>query len=157
VTRPSLTVELLGAPAREGVERRRSARWLRALIAELAPEADSFCARFVDDTEMQELNRRWRGKDRPTDVLSFPGEETPEGRHLGDVVISLDTARRQASAGSRALAEEVQVLLLHGVLHCLGLDHETDEGEMEATEARLRRRWITADAPFATPPGGGRA
>ncbi|HVS13937.1 MAG TPA: rRNA maturation RNase YbeY [Thermoanaerobaculia bacterium] len=156
VTRRTLTVELLGVPAGAGVERRRAERWLRALIAELAPEADSFCARFVDDAEMRELNRRWRGKDRATDVLSFPGEATPEGRHLGDVVISLDAARRQAAAGGRELAEEVQTLLLHGALHCLGLDHETDDGEMEEAEARLRRRWTAGDGAFSTTGGGAR-
>ena len=75
-------------------------------------------------------------------MLSFPGEETPEGRHLGDIVVSIPTAARQAAERGATLLEEVKLLLLHGVLHCLGHDHETDRGEMEKLETRLRRRWL---------------
>ncbi len=122
------------------VEERELAAWLRRLVADLAPRAASFTARFIDDTAMRDLNQRYRNKDRTTDVLSFPGGETPEGRHLGDVVISLPAARRQAPEG--APGGEIRRLLLHGVLHCLGYDHETDDGEMEALETRLRREWV---------------
>jgi probable rRNA maturation factor len=75
-------------------------------------------------------------------VLSFPGGASPDGRHLGDVVISVPHAGRQARAAGRSLARELRVLLLHGLLHCLGHDHERDGGEMERLERRLRRRWI---------------
>jgi rRNA maturation RNase YbeY len=112
------------------------------VLDDLAPAADSFGVRFVDDAEMQGLNRRYRGRDHPTDVLSFSGEESSEGRHLGDVVISVPTARRQAAAGGTPEHREIRTLLLHGVLHCLGFDHETDRGEMERLEGRLRKRWI---------------
>ncbi len=97
--------------------------------------------RFAGDRTVRRLNRDFRGKDKTTDVLSFPGEESPEGRHLGDIVISVPTAERQAASRGAALEEEVKLLLLHGVLHCLGHDHETDAGEMEKLEGRLRRRW----------------
>ena len=108
------------------------------VVAELAPAA-TLAVRLVDDAEMRQLNRRYRQIDAPTDVLSFPGEETPEGRHLGDVVISAETA---ASRGGTRLERELRVLALHGILHCLGHDHETDDGEMEALEARLRARFL---------------
>ncbi|HSG39895.1 MAG TPA: rRNA maturation RNase YbeY, partial [Thermoanaerobaculia bacterium] len=95
-------------------------------------------ARFVSDREMRRVNREFRGKDKTTDVLSFPGEEG----HLGDVMIAVPTARRQAAEAGHGVDRELKVLLLHGVLHCLGHDHETDQGEMERLERRLRRTWI---------------
>ena len=114
--------------------------WLAALVAELAPRTGSFTARFVGDRAMRRTNREFRRKDATTDVLSFPGGETPEGRHLGDVLISVPAARRQVPPGD-AVERELRRLLLHGVLHCLGHDHETDGGTMERLEARLRREW----------------
>lgn len=119
-------------------------RWLGEVVGDLCPEAVSLAVRFVDDGEMRDLQRRYRGLDRATDVLSFPGGETPEGRHLGDLVVSLDTARRQAAAAGLELEREVRELLLHGVLHCLGHDHETDRGEMNRLELELRRRFFEA-------------
>jgi probable rRNA maturation factor len=128
--------------------------WLQAMVADLAPGFASLGVRLVGDPAMRALNRRWRGKDRPTDVLSFPGEATPEGRHLGDLVVSVPTARRQAAAAGHGLERELRVLLLHGVLHCLGHDHETDGGEMERLERRLRRRWVASAAAPAAAGGG---
>lgn len=121
---------------------RRLRPWLRRLLAELAPEAASFGARFVGDRTMRRANRDYRGKDRTTDVLSFPGGATPEGRHLGDVLVCIPAARRQAAEGGRPVAREVRRLLLHGVLHCLGHDHERDGGAMERLERRLAARWL---------------
>jgi len=116
--------------------------WLRRLVAGLAPKAGSLAARLTSDAEMQRLNRRFRGKDKPTDVLSFPGETTVDGYHVGDIVISVPAARRQASEAPHSLARELRILLLHGLLHCLGYDHETDDGAMARRERRLRRVWI---------------
>lgn len=116
--------------------------WLRSLLGELAPGADSLAVRFVSAREMRELNRTFRQRNESTDVLSFPGEDTPEGRHLGDIVISVPTARRQAAAARLELDREIRQLVLHGVLHCLGYDHETDNGRMAALEARLRQRFL---------------
>lgn len=128
--------------------------WLEALLAEVAPAARTFAVRFTSEREMRRLHRSYRGRDYPTDVLSFPGGETPEGRHLGDVVVSVPTARRQAEAAGHPAARELRVLLLHGVLHCLGHDHETDEGEMERLEAGLRESWVAAPAAPETERGG---
>lgn len=96
---------------------------------------------LTDDAAVRVLNRRWRGKDTPTDVLSFPsGDRLPDGgTYLGDVAISIDTAGRQAAKSGRTLLAELQALLLHAVLHLCGHDHETDSGEMAALEARLTR------------------
>jgi probable rRNA maturation factor len=122
---------------------RRLRPWLERLTAALVEGPASLGVRFASDRELHRANRDYRGKDKPTDVLSFPGEETPEGgRHLGDVLISVPTARRQAEARGHSAERELRVLLLHGLLHCLGYDHEADQGEMERLERRLRRTWI---------------
>jgi len=117
--------------------------WLIRLLAEVAPAALSLGVRFASDREVRRANRAFRGKDKPTDVLSFPGEE---GGHLGDILISVPTARRQAAAAGQPVERELRILLLHGVLHCLGYDHETDQGEMERVERRLRRSFAAAHA-----------
>ena len=116
--------------------------WLGDVARELSSDASSLSVRFVTSREMQALNARYRGQDRPTDVLSFPGEETPEGLHLGDIAIAVPVARRQAAERGHSLELELKTLLLHGVLHCLGHDHETDGGRMSRLERRLRTRWI---------------
>jgi len=117
---------------------RRLRPWLGALVADLAPAARSLGVRFISDREMRTSNRRFRGYDKTTDVLSFPGDE----EHLGDVLVAVPVARRQAAAAGHGVDAEIKTLLLHGVLHCLGYDHETDRGEMARLERRLRRRWI---------------
>jgi probable rRNA maturation factor len=99
---------------------------------------------FVSDRAMRELNFRWRGKRGTTDVLSFPAGqdefEKVEGATLGDVVISVEQAARQAAEHGLSFELEVAQLILHGVLHLCGYDHETDRGEMNRLELRLRRR-----------------
>jgi len=99
---------------------------------------------FVSDRAMRELNRRWRGKRGTTDVLSFPAEqdefEKAEGASLGDVVISVERAARQAAEHGLSFENELEQLILHGLLHLCGYDHETDSGEMNRLELRLRRR-----------------
>jgi probable rRNA maturation factor len=99
---------------------------------------------FVSDRAMREVNRRWRGKRGTTDVLSFPAGqdefERAAGATLGDVVISLERAGRQAAEHGLSFEREVEQLILHGALHLCGYDHEQDDGEMNALELRLRRR-----------------
>ena len=99
---------------------------------------------FVSDRAMRELNRRWRGKRGTTDVLSFPSGqeefEKGEGATLGDVVISVEQAARQAAEHGLDFDGEVAQLILHGLLHLCGYDHETDSGEMNALELTLRLR-----------------
>lgn len=118
--------------------------WLERLVTELEPRAESLAVRLTSDREVQRLNRLYRGRDEPTDVLSFPGDATPDGRHLGDVVIAVPLARRQAGESGHAVGRELRLLMLHGVLHCLGYDHETDDGTMERLEALLRESWVPA-------------
>jgi probable rRNA maturation factor len=99
---------------------------------------------FVSDRAMRGLNRRWRGKRGTTDVLSFPSGqeefEKGEGLSLGDVVVSVEQAARQAAEHGLEFEGEVAQLILHGLLHLCGYDHERDGGEMNALELRLRRR-----------------
>ncbi len=126
-------------------EARALGPWLECLVASLAPAADTLSVRFVGDRAMRALNREFRGRDRTTDVLSFPGGATREGEHLGDIAVSVPQARRQAAERGHPVERELRTLLLHGLLHCLGHDHETDRGEMEALERGLRERWVGSD------------
>lgn len=95
---------------------------------------------LTGDRAMRALNARYRGKDRPTDVLSFPGGGG--SGELGDIVISVETAERNARGLGRTLAQELDVLALHGFLHVLGYDHETDTGAMDRLERRLRKKLL---------------
>lgn len=100
----------------------------------------AFDCLITTDAELRRLNREFRGKDEVTDVLSFPGSRLPAaGSRLGDLAISLPRARVQAREFGHQLEHEVQILMLHGVLHLLGMDHETDRGRM----ARAERHWRT--------------
>jgi probable rRNA maturation factor len=93
---------------------------------------------LADDATLRNLNKTFRHKNKATDVLSFPAAENLDD-HAGDLAISLDTAARQAAAFGHSLRDEVRILLLHGLLHLSGLDHEIDDGEMAAREGELRR------------------
>ena len=94
---------------------------------------------LADDPTLRHLNKTFRNQNKPTDVLSFPAPSAFAAKHAGDLAISLETAARQAKAYSHTLAEETKILILHGLLHLAGEDHETDNGEMAAREATLRR------------------
>lgn len=100
---------------------------------------------MTDDETIQALNRSWRDVDAPTDVLSFPdGDRLPSGMVLlGEIVVSLDTARRQAADQGHDELRELEELVLHGTLHLLGHDHERDEGQMDAVELRLRAELLS--------------
>jgi probable rRNA maturation factor len=99
---------------------------------------------FVSDRAMRQLNRTWRSKPGTTDVLSFPAGKDEFQRDaeetLGDVIISVEQAARQAAENGLKLEQELAQLILHGLLHLCGYDHETDNGEMNRIELRLRRR-----------------
>ena len=146
-----------------GLDTRRLKRVARALLQAMGENASTLSISLVDDREIQNLNRDHRGKDKATDVLSFPlnpsdSEEKSTGattsvsarpprakpagspeRMLGDVVISVDTARRQAAEYDAPLENEIHRLLIHGILHVLGHDHEEprERAVMEAEERRL--------------------
>lgn len=150
------------------VNRQRSVavrpRLLRAFLKRacnlVVPRTAGVAVCLVSDAEIARLNRTYRGKAGATDVLSFPAAESNGNAgasgaagtlklagqkpgatfHLGDIAISPAAARRNARSLGRSVPEELRVLILHGVLHLAGYDHETDQGEMERREQRLRRR-----------------
>jgi len=99
---------------------------------------------FVADAAIRKLNQQFRGKDYATDVLSFPTEaevfEAEEKANLGEVVISVQRAAVQAKENGLSYANEIEQLILHGLLHLCGYDHETDQGEMNRLELKLRRK-----------------
>jgi probable rRNA maturation factor len=96
---------------------------------------------LADDPTLRHLNKTFRGKNKTTDVLSFPAPSAFAAKHAGDLAISLETAARQAATHGHPLSDEIKILLLHGLLHLSGEDHETDSGEMAAREATLRREF----------------
>ena len=124
--RVEIAVKVQGGAYAASVLRAAARRWVREDVS----------IALVSDRESRSLNRRWRGKDRPTDVLSFPLQEPGA---LGDVVISIDTARRQAWEGGWSLAIELRRLLAHGILHCRGYGHDApaEARRMAAAERRL--------------------
>ena len=125
----------------------RVARSARQLLRVLRLADAELSVVLVSDREMRALNGRWRGRDRPTDVLAFAQREgtggAPDGL-LGDVVISVDTARRQAAERRAPLVREVDRLLIHGLLHLLGYDHERSLAEARRMQRRERGlvRWL---------------
>jgi probable rRNA maturation factor len=136
--------------------------FLDSVRRELRFPEDSVTVRLISETNMARLNRVFRGKHGPTDVLSFPANKskprkaprTPRGRrqnrtfrhalrdlYVGDIAISPATARRNAVLYSRPLSQELRILILHGMIHLAGYDHETDSGEMIRLEGRMRRQF----------------
>jgi probable rRNA maturation factor len=111
---------------------------LAAWLSSVAPARarGTMTVAIVSDTRVRALNRKFRRKDKATDVLSFPSGERG---YLGDVLISSGVAARQARAAGHSLTTELRVLALHGLLHLLGYDHERDDGQMARLERRLRR------------------
>ncbi len=133
--------------SRTKIDRQRVKRWVSQILKNLDYQDSELSILFVDDEEIQVLNRDYRGKDKPTDVLSFPQIEIGKGigrgkgekdtreypLHLplpvpvlGDVVISLETAKRQAKERGHPFIKEVLILMIHGILHLIGYDHEGD-------------------------------
>ena len=106
-------------------------------LAAIGKSESSATIAFVSDKRIRELNRQFRGIDKATDVLSFPADEP---NNLGDVAVSVETAATQAEENGLSFDDEVAQLILHGLLHLSGYDHETDNGEMNRLELRLRRR-----------------
>jgi probable rRNA maturation factor len=162
---------------RVALRRAPLAAFLSRVQRELEVPAGAVTVAFVTDAAMRKMNHAYRGKDKPTDVLSFPSSNSDEAKrrqafpprapkrgepaalpsrllrasqnslrscpntsYLGDIAIAPAVARRNARRCGRALDNELRILILHGVLHLLGYDHETDRGQMDRVEARLRRR-----------------
>ncbi len=124
--------------------KRRIREVLRRAAVELKVGAGDVVVEFVDREKMAELNRRHLARRGPTDVLSFPADIVdPAGRrHIGDIAICLEVIAAQASDHGHAVEREFEIMTLHGLLHLLGHDHESDDGEMETLEAELRRRLL---------------
>lgn len=107
----------------------------------LEAENRDFTVALISDRRMKQLNSLFRGIDSTTDVLSFPHERDefgPDPSDLGDIVVSVEQAARQAEENGLSLENEIKQLILHGLLHLCGYDHETDSGEMNARELELR-------------------
>jgi probable rRNA maturation factor len=122
-----------------GVSRVALVRFLREAQAAAGVRGE-VAVLLARDATLRKLNRNFRGQDKPTDVLSFPPASEAGAKHGGDVAISFETARRQAEEHGHSLNEELRVLMLHGLLHLAGMDHETDGGEMAERETKLRRK-----------------
>ncbi|MGA2715151.1 MAG: rRNA maturation RNase YbeY [Bryobacteraceae bacterium] len=103
------------------------------LLRDRVAHGREFHCRVTNDAELQQLNAQFLGKDYPTDVLSFPSES--------DIAISLERARAQAREWNHSVEDEIRILMLHGVLHLVGMDHESDNGRMKRTELRWRRKF----------------
>lgn len=140
---------ILNRQSEEAVDLGDARRFARRIHLALRLGRRDFNVCFVSDKEIAALNKVYRNRPGPTDVLSFPwsgkGAAKPTGNKefknfLGDLVISARAARRNARSEGHSLREEIRWLILHGVLHLLGYDHETDSGEMLALELRLRDR-----------------
>lgn len=118
----------------------RFADFMRQLFEALDISGAQVAVLITGDRAIQTYNRTYRGKDKPTDVLSFPvaGPQGGTPRHLGDIVVSMDRVLAQAEDIGHGPQIELRFLILHGILHLLGYDHETDNGEMFARQTELK-------------------
>jgi probable rRNA maturation factor len=116
--------------------RRRALRVFLGEIVEGAGRGSPVTCLISDDRQLRELNRKFRRKDYATDVISFPSANGAPG----ELAISLDRAAQQAAECGHSVEEELRILMLHGVLHLAGMDHETDSGQMARAETRWRKR-----------------
>src|SRR5215510_1678357 len=129
---------LLNRQRKHRIDSRGVRRFLTGLVSEMGRPEACFSVVFVTDKAMHAYNLRYRHVDKPTDVLSFRGQDN----YLGDILISTETAWKQAhQSPTLSFDDNIRRLLLHGVLHLSGYDHETDNGEMRAIERRLRRKF----------------
>ncbi len=137
-------VEVVNRQRKRKLDLQHWEKFAETALRVLPATAAGVTVAFVSDPAMRELNRRWRGQTGTTDVLSFSADqdefEKSEGPTLGDVVISVDQAARQAAENKLAFDDEIAQLILHGLLHLCGYDHSTDNGEMNRLELRLRRK-----------------
>ena len=136
---------LLNRQRAVAVRPRPLSKFLARACRLVLPSAAGVAVCLVSDAEIARLNRTFRGKPGPTDVLSFPAHgagasRRARGFHLGDIAISPAAARRNSLPEGRSVHDELRLLILHGVLHLAGYDHETDQGQMERYELRLRAR-----------------
>ena len=144
----SSRVEIINRQRLRKIDRDRAAALSRAVLDSIGRTDAVLTVTFIRDRAMRRLNRDYRGIDGPTDVLSFAyheGEEAPacdETSDIGDVVISVETAGRYARELGLSFDREIELLVIHGALHLAGYDHETDDGEMNRLERKLRKELL---------------
>lgn len=132
-------IEAVNRQKKTKVETKAWESFAEKAAAAIGKSGSSATIAFVSDQNIRRLNRQFRGVDKATDVLSFPADDTDK-LNLGDIAISVETAAIQAKENGLTLDEEVAQLILHGLLHLCGYDHETDHGEMNRLELRLRKK-----------------
>jgi probable rRNA maturation factor len=142
-------IEVVNRQRLIGIDKQRAAELARAVLKSIGKAEATLTITFIRDQLMRRLNREYRGLDKPTDVLSFAYHESPDDfaanetrAHLGDLVISVETAARYAQELGLTFERELEHLLIHGTLHLAGYDHETDNGEMQRLERKLRKQLL---------------
>lgn len=148
ISEPAPDVEVINRQRMRKIDREGVAGLARRVLDRIGRADATVTITFIRDSRMRQLNRDFRGIDRPTDVLSFGYNEDDDDRtviaepgHLGDVVISVDSAERYGAELGLSFNREIDMLVIHGVLHLAGFDHETDNGEMNRLEKRLRKEF----------------
>lgn len=136
-------IEIINSQRKVKFDRKDFQKFAERAASEIdETENKSFTVAFVSDKKMRELNNQYREKDKTTDVLSFPFEpdefDFSDEETLGDIIISAEQAAKQAEENNLTFEREIKQLILHGILHLCGYDHETDDGEMNARELELR-------------------
>jgi probable rRNA maturation factor len=142
-----LRIEVLSRQRLYAINRQAAAKLAGEVLSRIKRQDAELTITFIRDEAMRKLNRDYRGKDKPTDVLSFAYHESDEGfaetdSHIGDVVISVETAARYAAEFGLTFDREIEHLIIHGTLHLAGYDHETDNGEMNRLERKLRKELL---------------
>jgi len=149
-----VAIEVVNRQRLARIDARRVASLVDATLGAIGRAEANLTVAFVRDRVIRDLNRKFRGNDRVTDVLSFPAEDerghasevsifgSGVSAFLGDIVVSTDTALKQADNAGHSFEREVDELVIHGVLHLCGYDHETDRGRMNRLELRLRRKLL---------------
>src|SRR5262245_7023266 len=142
-------IEIVNRQRLRSIDKIAVAKLSRAVLNRIGRSDASLTVMFIRDRQMRILNRTYRGIDKPTDVLSFAYQEisdhntaSDELNHLGDIVISVETAERYAREFGITFDGEIEHLLIHGTLHLAGYDHETDNGEMNLLEKKLRKELL---------------
>jgi len=130
-------IEVVNRQRRLKIDTERWADFAAKALAAIEKNEFSATIAFVSNDRIRELNRQFRGIDKATDVLSFPADEL---NNLGDIAVSVETAATQAKENGLSFEEEIAQLILHGLLHLSGYDHESDNGEMNRLELRLRKK-----------------
>jgi len=132
-------IEVVNRQRRLRVDTEAWATFAAKALEAIGKTGSSATIAFVSDNKIRQLNRQFRGIDKATDVLSFPADG-PDDLNLGDIAVSVETAAAQAKENGLQFNDEIAQLILHGLLHLSGYDHETDNGEMNSLELRLRKR-----------------